>query len=381
MKIVCAASVLFAKEAFETLGETVVIPDRLIGPDDLRQADALIVRSKTNVDQRLLARSHVGFVGTATAGYDHIDIDYLRERDIAWCAAPGCNANSVAEYVVTALCCLANRHHLTLDRRVLGVIGCGQVGSRVVEKTRSLGMNALRNDPPLEIATEDSGFVSIEDVLHQADAITLHVPLTKSGQFPTYRMVDSHFFEHLKPGCIFLNTARGEIVDSEMLLFALHHGAPAHAVLDVWQSEPFLSEQLIEKVDLATPHIAGYSFEGRLGGTAAVYREACNFFEIQPKWTPNEGLFPKSAEITLDARGKSDESVLYEAARAAYEIEGDDKALRQGSKTDDAARASHFDMLRRQYPDRREFTAVRVKLLNATTIQAKKLAGLGFRVS
>lgn len=371
---------LFGREAFGSLGETVVRPDHAISPRDLRDADALIVRSKTTVDARLLEGSRVSFVGTATAGTDHLDVAYLNQSPLAWCSAPGCNADSVAEYVAAAACCLASRHGARLDQMTLGVIGVGQIGHRVVRKAEALGMTVLRNDPPLELATGDPTFMSLDDLLDEADLATLHVPLTKGGQFPTYRLANCGFFEHVKPGCFFINTSRGEVVDAEGLLFALERGAVGRAVLDVWEDEPFISSDLVAKVDLATPHIAGYSFEGRLNGTVAVYREACHFFETEPAWHPDPSAFPEAPRVALDARGMTRERALWEIIRACYDIEADDRALRGGPAQDEAAWGLHFDALRRDYPVRREFPAAKVKLSNADRGLARQVAALGFHV-
>lgn len=370
---------MFAREAFQTIGETRVVPDRLISPADVRDADALIVRSKTRVTSALLDGSRVSFVGTATAGTDHFDIPFLNARLIAWTGAPGCNADSVAEYVITALCCVAARNGLDLHRLTLGVIGVGQVGRRVVSKARALGLTVLENDPPLQVATGDRRFVSLDTLLRAADIITLHVPLTRGGQFPTHHLANCHFFEHAKPGCIFLNTSRGEVTNSDGLLFAMERHVVGPAILDVWENEPFISVDLLSRADLATPHIAGYSFEGRLNGTLAVYREACHFFEVEGPWTPSPALLPPPRSASLSAAGKSAGQILYEVTKAAYDIEADDRALREGPLADDDTRGIHFDKLRREYPDRREYAALDLRISGAPPDLLRSLEGLGFR--
>lgn len=378
MKTVCAASVLFGREAFGTLGETVVLPDRAIGHTDLRDADALIVRSKTTVDAALLKGTRVHFVGTATAGTDHLDVEFLNEADVAWCAARGCNADSVAEYVVASLLYLARRHGVQLAGRALGVIGVGEIGGRVVRKAEALGMRVLRNDPPLRLATGDAGFLELDEVLREADFLTLHVPLTERGAYPTRHLADCHFFEHAKAGCVFINTSRGEVADSEGLLFALEKGAVSHAVLDVWEREPFISRELLAKADLGTPHIAGYSFEGRLNGTLQVYREACHYLEVEPSWTPDESLLPPPPAIACDAQGTTDDQALADIVLRAYDIRADDVALRSGP-AERAEWGIHFDSLRRTYPDRREFAAAELQISNGSPPLMARLKALGFR--
>ncbi len=380
VKIVCASSVLFAREAFETLGETQVIPDRKISREHLVDADVLVVRSKTDVNKDLLADTKVGFVGTATAGFDHMDVRWLDRAHIAWCAAPGCNANSVAEYVTAAVCRIAHERGLDLEKMTMGVVGVGQVGSRVVKKAEVLGMRVLQNDPPLAIATQDPVYVSLDRVLEEADVVTFHVPLTRNGKFPTWHLCNCHFFEHVRPGCIFINAARGEIVDTDSLLYALDRHVVSDAVLDTWENEPLISAELLSKVRIATPHIAGYSFEGRLNGTIAVYNEVCHFFEVEPAWKPDEAGFPVPPVIACDARERAYETVMCEIISSAYDIMKDDTALRQAVAMMPDARGTHFDGLRRSYSARREFTAVRVDLRNAGEKLTDKVRRLGFQV-
>ncbi len=261
LRIVCAESVLFGREAFETLGDTVVLPDRKIGPADVREADALVVRSKTPVNRALLEGSRVSFVGTATAGFDHMDTVWLESQGVAWMAAAGCNANSVAEYITAALLCLATRYGWNLRRMTLGVVGVGQVGRRVVRKAEALGMRVLRNDPPRKLADQAPELIELDEVLAESDVVTLHVPLTEEGPFATRRMADARFFARMKPGASFFNASRGEVVDESDLLLALESGHVGHAVLDVWAHEPYWNADLARRADIITPHIAGYSYE------------------------------------------------------------------------------------------------------------------------
>ncbi|MBN1269982.1 MAG: 4-phosphoerythronate dehydrogenase [Kiritimatiellae bacterium] len=380
MHIVCASSVLLGEEAFSTLGDVSIIPERNLTAQILREADVLITRSGVRVDRALLEDSRVRFVGTATAGFDHFDVDCFHEADIAWAHAPGCNARSVAEYVVCALLCLAERHHLTLAHMTLGVIGVGEIGRRVVRLAEALGMTVLQNDPPRFLATGDPTFCPLPAVLANADIVTLHVPLTAAGPFPTRHMADCRFFAGHRPGGILINTARGEVVDTEALLTALDSHAVAHAVLDVWEGEPHFRKDLLERVDLGTPHIAGHSLEGKLAGTVAVYRAACHFFEEEPVWAPALLSEPAARELDVEVAGRRDEEVLGEIARAIYDIEADDRALRDAAEVNDNARAANFVMLRLEYPVRREFNSLRVHLLDASPELRAKVKALGFEL-
>jgi len=381
MKIVCAKNMPLVREAFGTLGEPVVLEGRAIGPADVRDAALLAIRSTTMVDRALLDGSAVRFVGTATIGTDHMDIPYLERQGIRWCSAAGCNANSVSEYVTAALLCLAERHGLSLAGLTLGVIGVGNVGSLVVRKGRALGLRVLQNDPPKQAQTGAAEFVPLDALLAQSDIVTCHVPLERDGEHPTFHMADARFFEKCKPGCIFLNAARGAVVDTDALLAALAAGKVAHAVIDTWEGEPEFRPDLLERVDLGTPHIAGHSFEGKVFGTVMVYREACTFLGRTPDWS-HEPLMPEPVvpELVVDAADATDESVLRQLVRRVYDIEADDRRLREGAGGDAAARAAHFDGLRKNYPMRREFRFTRVRVAHCGAPLRAKIANLGFQV-
>jgi len=379
MKIICAQSVLFGREAFSTLGETVVLPDRRIGAEDVRDADALIVRSKTRVDGALLEGSRVQFVGTATAGFDHLDTAWLDDHGVAWAAAPGCNANSVAEYVVAALLCLAHRHGVTLEGMSIGVVGVGQVGSRVVRKAEALGLRALQNDPPRRLAENNPIFIELDELLPVCDIVTLHVPLTDRGPFATRRLADARFFARMKPGAIFINASRGEVVDEADLWLARQAGQIRHLVLDVWDNEPHWNLRLAELADLITPHIAGYSFDGKLAGTDMIYRTACGFFEVTPQWdAPSHCPPPPVPYLEYDPAHREVEEALWEIVRQVYDIEADDRALRTPAHAGDDP-AERFERLRKTYPDRREFFNTTVHLHGAYPLLRRRLEGIGFR--
>jgi erythronate-4-phosphate dehydrogenase len=379
MKIVCAETVLLGRQAFSNAGKTVVLPDREITRDDLLDADALIVRSKTKITRELLEGTPVQFVGTATAGTDHLDADYLQERGIYWCASPGCNANSVSEYLVAALLVLGRRHGFDLSGKTIGVIGCGNVGSRVVSKCEALGMNVLRNDPPLAALSADPDFVPLDHLLAESDIVTLHVPLVKNKPWPTERMADYCFFEKLKPGAVFINAARGSVTDYDALLAARQGGAVSRMVIDVWSPEPAFRTDVLKLADLASPHIAGHSYEGKLNGTVACYNELCNFFEISKEWDIAASLpVPGVPAIDLDCTARDDEEVLHDIIRQIYAIETDDTLIREAVAHCEIDRARNFDALRKNYRIRREFMNTTIHAQNASAALKKKLLALGF---
>jgi len=381
MKIVCAASVLHAREAFAGLGDVALVPDREISRAHLRDADALVVRSKTLVGPELLEGTPVGFVATATAGADHFDVSWLNRAGIAWTASPGCNANSVAEYVTTALVLLARKRAALLPGRTLGIVGVGQVGSRVADKAGLLGLRVLRNDPPLALKTGSADFLPLDAVLAEADALTLHVPLESAGPFPTRHLADCRLFGKLKPGAWFINSSRGAVTDSDSLQCALDHHLLSASALDVWEKEPDLPETLKRSVDFLTPHVAGYSLEGLLNGTLHCHRELCHFLEVEPTWTPDPRQLPPAPFFALEAARRPDEDVLAELLAAACPIPEDDRAWRAEMTTADPAELRRrFDRFRKNYQSRREFAACRVHLAHASAALLDVVAALGFQV-
>ena len=382
MKIICATSIPFAKEVFSTLGETLILDPRQINAETLRDADILVSRSTLKINSALLAGTRVKFAGTCTIGYDHIDTAWLEKNGITWTAAPGCNANSVAEYVTAALLCLAKRHGLQLRKKTIGIIGVGNVGSLVLKKAKALGMRALLNDPPLFEQGGDPAYLPLAEVLPEADIVTLHTPLNRSGKYPTRHLAGQDFFSRLKPGCIFINAARGAILDSEAFLAARARGAVSHAVIDCWEGEPAFRTDVMEAADIATPHIAGYSFEGLSMGTVHVYRKLCRFLGVEPAITL-ESLLPPPVvpEISIDAANLPEENALASAVSRVYDIGADDALLRAQACADDAERGKNFELLRKSYPVRREFRFTRVRLSSADPQITASLAALQFQVT
>jgi len=384
VKIVCSTNMPCVEQAFSTIGEPVVLSGREISAADVKDAEVLAIRSTTRVDAALLDGSAVRFVGTATIGTDHLDIPYLESRGIAWSYSPGCNALGVSEYIAAGLLYLAERDGFALAGLTMGVIGVGNVGSRVVRKARALGMQVLMCDPPREAGIEPDGgidlepgpFVSRDTVLAEADVLTVHVPLTRSGEHATEQMCDSDFFAACKAGATFINAARGALVSSDALMAALESGPIQRAIMDTWEGEPVVREDLLRRVDIASPHIAGYSYDGKVRGTAMVYDAACRCLGIRPTWSMDTALRPDaSAEpLRVGVQG-SLQAQLADVVSQAYGIMVDDAAMRAAQNGDDTARAAAFDALRKHYPERREFPNFRVQGEGAAMAC---LRGLGF---
>ena len=380
MLIVADENIPFVREAFGALGTIRLISGRAMTPEAVRDAEMLLVRSVTPVNEVLLAGSAVRFVGTATIGADHVDQDYLARRDIRFAAAPGSNANSVAEYVTAALLVLARRQGRELAGRSLGVIGVGNVGSCVVEKARVLGMQVVLNDPLLRRKTGDARYRPLEEIFN-CDFITLHVPLEELGPDPTWHLADAAFVKRMKPETVLLNTSRGAVADNAALLHALKTGIIAGAVLDVWEGEPVIDCALLDRVALGTPHIAGYSFDGKVNGTVMLYEAACDFLGIEPSWDAAAHMpAPEHPELSVDSKAAPGEDVLRQAVLTVYPIERDDRALRGICRQPPDERAAHFDRLRKEYPPRREFHYTDVIMENEDRRVAAALGGLGFPV-
>lgn len=379
MKIVCDKNMPYAAEAFGPLGDVLLKDGRQISPEDVRDADMLITRSTTKINAALLADSPVRFYGSGVIGTDHIDVPYLESRGIVWTGAPGCNAESVANYITAALLWLGGKNGLQTEGRTIGVIGVGNVGRRVCAHMRALGLHVLANDPPRQRDAEDAearGFVSLDRVLAESDIVTCHVPLTRTGPDATFHLLKAAQFAQMKPGSIFINAARGPVIETDALLAALGSRV-SHAVIDCWEGEPTYRTDLLARAVLATPHIAGHAYEGKVNGTAIVYRRACAFLGVEPS-CPFTLPVPPLPEWRTDAAGRMDEEVLRELVLSVYDIEADSRRLKDSCVADDAMRAAAFDAQRSRYPMRREFASTRVTLANASASLRAKVRGLGF---
>jgi len=372
MEIVADPNIPFVREAFTALGTVTLVPGRKIDHLAVREADVLLVRSVTPVHSGLLGGSRVKFVGTATIGTDHIDRAYLAGCGIGFASAAGSNANSVAEYVVAALLELARRGKSRLAGKTIGVVGAGNVGSRVARYAAALGLRVLLNDPPRARAEGPAGFVPLERLLAEADIISLHVPLTGKGPDATRHLVHEAVLAEVNRKPVLVNTSRGAVVDNAALLRAIRAGKLSATVLDVWENEPDISRDLLRAVDLGTPHIAGYSFDGKAAGTRMIHEAACNFFGKTPSWTP---VLPPALvdRVVINVHeGEDDEDVLRRAIARVYDINADDAALR--------ARPEEFDHQRAEYPVRREFFNTEAVLKGAGDSLRRKFAALGFQV-
>lgn len=381
MKTIADKNIPYAGEAFSEFGDVVLKDGRDITAGDVRNADILLVRTVTHVGEELLRDSKVQYIGTATIGYDHIDTGYLRKRKIHFSSAAGCNANSVAEYIVSALYVLSGRYGLNLQNVTLGIIGAGNVGSKVIEKARALDIEVLINDPPKERATGQNIYQPLERVLKESDIISFHVPLTFDGQDATYRMGNHGLFSKMKEGAFVINTSRGPVIHTHALLSALYHGNVRSAVIDVWEGEPVIPMELLDCIDIGTPHIAGYSRDGKVNATKILYREACRLFNNEPRWQSRDLPPPEHPVITYTENGYDPGATIGAIIKKAYDIERDDRALRMMISVPKKERSRYFDRLRNEYPVRREFNSIKVETNRENDRVQSVLKALGFQLN
>ena len=320
MKVVIDHKIPYIKEAIEKIADEVVyLPGNAFTPEAVKDADALIVRTRTRCNRELLEGSQVKFIATATIGYDHIDTAYCQEAGITWTNCPGCNAGSVEQYIFSTLCLLKEKKGLDLEKAVLGIVGVGHVGSRVKRMAEALGMKILLNDPPRADRGEE-GFVDLETILRESDVITFHTPLNREGKYATYHLVDEDLLFSLKRTPFIINASRGEVVDTASLLAALAAGKVRGAVIDTWEYEPCISRELLEVAFLATPHIAGYSADGKANATRMSLEALCKFFGIEAdfKIVPPEG--PHDYDPTRDSEWLKAAPEKFEWFRGNYPI-------------------------------------------------------------
>ncbi|WP_313132993.1 4-phosphoerythronate dehydrogenase PdxB [Stutzerimonas nitrititolerans] len=368
MHILADENIPLAEAFFSEHGEIRRMHGRTINRAALGDSEVLLVRSVTRVDRELLEGSRVRFVGTCTIGTDHLDLDYFEEAGIAWASAPGCNARGVVDYVLGSLLALAEGEGVELADRRYGVVGAGEVGGRLVEVLRGLGWNVRVCDPPRQ-ARETGEFVGLDEIIEECDVISLHTPLILEGEHATFHLLDQARLERLRPGAWLINASRGAVVDNAALREQLAQRPDIQAVLDVWEDEPQVDVALAELCWIATPHIAGYSLDGKLRGTAQIYQAFCASRGLEPKVELAE-LMPETPLCGLSfAETASPEDMLATICRAVYDPRRDDAAFRRSLAGDDEQRRAGFDRLRKQYPPRREIDGLEIEVGSHAQLQ------------
>ncbi len=353
MKIYVDDVMPYAREFFQDLGEVVPFAGRHVQAEQVKDADFLLVRSVTKVNQALLGASpKVQFVGTATIGTDHLDTEFLRAKQIPFSNAAGCNAQSVVEYVLSCLFLLAEIRQQPLQSWTVGVVGVGQIGSRLVRALQALQVNVLQCDPPRARQQLDFPHVAFAKLCQQVDVLCLHVPLHRDGEDATYHLLDEAALAQLPADLAIINACRGEVIDNQALLRQLKVQS-RDVFLDTWEAEPNILQELVPYCRIATAHIAGHSIEGKARGTEMLYQQVCARLGIPPKWQLSDfcpSPVMKNLQISPDF-GLSDVQNL---CRMLYDVRRDDALFRY------YLASKGFDWLRTTYPARREFGSLQL---------------------
>lgn len=374
IKIVADDKIPFLRGALDKHAGVVYLPGREISKEIVADADALIVRTRTACDRKLLEGSLVKYIATATIGFDHIDAEYCRSNGIGWSNAPGCNSGSVMQYMATAIATIACLKKMRFSDMKLGIVGVGNVGSRVERLARLLGMRVMLNDPP-RCRTEGAGeFDDLDRLLAGSDIVSMHVPLNREGRDKTVHMAGAGFFEKMKKGAWFVNTSRGEIMQTVALKGSLKSGQLAGCVIDVWENEPEIDRELLNLADIATPHTAGYSLDGKANGTAQSVRAISRYFGLPAvTWYPGNIAGSENPEIDAGCGDEIFEQMICRIFMHTCDLAGETGRLKKDPEG--------FERFRDNYPPRREFGAYTVKTKNCKAGLRDLFLNLGFNIS
>jgi erythronate-4-phosphate dehydrogenase len=376
MQLVVDENISFGEEAFSTFGKVILCGGRNISNQILRDADALIVRSITEVNKNLLKNTKVRFVGTATIGTDHVDKIYLKKNNIVFASAAGCNSEAVAEYVFTVLSKIVLKNNLRFDRLKIGIVGVGNIGSKVARLSSLLGIKILKNDPPLRRKSHNQTYLPLDELM-DCDILTFHVPLNIGGIDNTFHLFGNEELQKLKDKAILLNTSRGPVVNNSVLLECINE-KNLRAVLDVWENEPDVNVDLLNKVYLATPHIAGYTLEGKVNGTVLIYNELCRYLKTESAWKP---ILPEINDKVIEIKKhESTEDLLFQITQKIYDIEADNENMRKITSKREIEKENYFDSLRKNYILRREFSNYAISLEEKNSETVNMLKQIGFKV-
>lgn len=373
MKILIDEAMPYAEALFSQLGEVTTKPGRAIQADDLHDIDALMIRSVTKVNQHLLSKANkLKFVGTATAGMDHVDQALLEDKGIFFTAAPGCNKVGVAEYVISVLMVLAQQKGFSIFDKCVGIVGAGQVGSYLAKCLEGIGINVLLCDPPKQREGDVRKFVELDTLISKSDVVTLHTPITREGDYPTHHLINHAILQNMRSDQILINAARGPVVDSEALKQRLKKNDGFSASLDVFEFEPEVDAELVSYLDFATPHIAGYGLEGKARGTTMIYNFYCDYLGLTAKADANE-LLPIAPLPEVHLEREWNEETLHNLIQLIYDVRRDDAIFRRKIGPKGA-----FDEMRKNYWDRREYSAI--QLVGREECNLSPLAKLGFKI-
>ncbi|WP_391089491.1 DUF3410 domain-containing protein [Vibrio sp. NH-UV-68] len=373
MKILIDENMPYAEQLFSQLGEVILKSGRTLTADDLIDVDALMIRSVTKVNAQLISKANkLKFVGTATAGMDHVDQTLMAQKGIYFTAAPGCNKVGVAEYVFSVMMVLAQQHGFSVFDKTVGIIGAGQVGSYLQKCLQGIGIKVLINDPPKQAQGDKRSFTPLNELLSQADIITLHTPITRDGEYPTHHLVDEKVLNTLRGDQILINAARGPIVDNQALKARLAKNDGFTAALDVFEFEPEVDMELLPLLAFATPHVAGYGLEGKARGTTMIFNHYCEFLD-KDLFAHASELLPTAPVPRVELDRNWDEATLHNITQLVYDVRRDDAMFRR-----EISKPGAFDLMRKNYWDRREYSAVTI--VGDHTCRLSPLEKLGFQI-
>lgn len=376
IKIIADDKIPFLQGVLEPFANVEYYSGKEITKDKVIDADVLIIRTRTKCNKELLNGSSVKLITTTTIGFDHIDTIYCKENEIEWLNAPGCNSGSVVQYITAALLQLAGVDEFNLSEKTIGIIGVGNVGRKVKRIAEILGMNVLLNDPPRERIERGNTFCDLDKIKNESDILSFHVPLSREGIDKTFHLADDDFFNQLKKKPIFINSSRGEVLKTSSLIDAIRNGKISKTVIDVWENEPDIDLKLLSMVDIATPHIAGYSSDGKANGTAICVNAVNKYFDLGlgKNWYPSEIPLPiNEMELTINGNDKESQDIITEVISSTYNIIGDCRRLKSSPDT--------FEKQRSNYPIRREFFNYSLRLKNCDTVAVEILDKMNFKIN
>lgn len=373
MKLLIDENIPYAKEIFGVFGEVILVPGRLISKNLLKGIDILIIRSATKVNEELLYKSCVKFVGTTTSGFDHVDKKWLKNSGIFFSYAPSCNKVSVVEYVISVLLLEAKNNNFDLNKKVVGIVGVGNIGSYLNFCLKKLGIKTLLCDPLKKISSKNKkNFFSLSQLINKSDIISFHTSLSENKKHSSYHLLDKYELEKISHNCIILNTSRGSVINNKELLKSLKKGKKINVVLDVWENEPNISVSLLNKINIATPHIAGYSIEGKIRGAFQIFDSLNCFLNLKNHEKMKEELFNFNIIKQLKISGKLNQKKLTYLVHSIYNVYYDNTNFR---RLENAGRK--FDYFRKHYLNRREWSSCLIQCDNFKT--ANILKDLGFK--
>lgn len=376
IKIIADDKIPFLQGVLEPFANIEYYPGKEITNYRISDADVLIIRTRTKCNKELLEGTRIKLIATATIGFDHIDTIYCKENEIKWLNAPGCNSGSVMQYITAALIQVAAEEEFNLSEKTIGIIGVGNVGQKVHTVAEVLGMNVLLNDPPRERIEGGNAFCDLERIKNESDIISFHVPLNREGADKTYHLADDDFFNQLIKKPTIINSSRGEVIKTSSLIDAIKSNKINKTVIDVWENEPDINLKLLDLVDIATPHIAGYSIDGKANGTAVCVNAVNKYFNLglEENWYPSEIPIPDDGiELCVNGNKKEVQDIISEVVNSTYNMVDDNMKFKESPDT--------FEKQRGNYPVRREFFNYIINLHNCDNIIPEMLDKMNFKIN